>query len=145
MGLEAGGHVEQDPENARFSWQNGVVSVLRPDKDGRHLEIDKTVDMVMAQSVTTNRTVDLPVSVTKPDVSQDIASKLNIDGPIEVARTSFAGASPPKRANITLATQRLNGVAFRQANCSRSTRKSALQASMRATSSVGASRMRAPM
>lgn len=102
--------VQQDPENARFTWQNGVLSLLRPSKDGRQLDVDKTVDLIMAQALTTNRTVDLPVAVTKPEVSQDDADKLQIDGPIEVARTSFAGSSPPKKANITLATQRLNGV-----------------------------------
>jgi vancomycin resistance protein YoaR len=101
--------VQQDPENARFSWQGGVLSLLRPSKDGRHLDTDKTVELIMAQALTTTRTVDLPVSVTKPDVSQDDADKLQIEGPIEVARTSFAGSSPPKKANITLATQRLNG------------------------------------
>jgi hypothetical protein len=60
--------------------------------------------------LTTDRTVSLPVSVTKPDVSQDDADKLQIQGAIEVARTSFAGSSPPKQHNIGLATQRLNGV-----------------------------------
>jgi vancomycin resistance protein YoaR len=104
------GDVEQDPQNARFSWEGGTLSVLRPSKDGRHLDVDKTVDLVLAQALTTNRTVDLPVSVTKPDVSATDADKLQIQGPIEVARTSFAGASPPKRANIGLATERLNGV-----------------------------------
>src|SRR5262249_31172935 len=99
--------VEQEPQNARFSWQNGVTSVLRESKDGRALDVDKTVDLVMAKALTTDRTITLPVSVTKPDVSQDDASKLNIQGAIEVSRTAFAGASPPKRHNIGLATERL--------------------------------------
>jgi len=102
--------VDQDPENARFSWQGGVVSLLRPSKDGRKLDVDKTVDLIMAQALTDQRTVPLPVAVTKPEVSQDDADKLHIDGAIRVARTSFAGSSPPKQHNITLATQRLNGV-----------------------------------
>jgi vancomycin resistance protein YoaR len=102
--------VQQDPQNARFSWQNGVLSLLRESKDGRSLDTDKTVEMVMAQALSTNRTLTLPVSVTKPDVSQDDGDKLKIQGAIEVARTSFAGSSPPKQHNIGLATQRLNGV-----------------------------------
>ena len=102
--------VEQDPENARFTWQNGVLSLLRESKDGRQLDVEKTVDLVMAKALTTDRTVTLPVSVTKPEVSQDDADKLKIEGAIEVARTSFAGSSPPKQHNIGLATQRLNGV-----------------------------------
>jgi vancomycin resistance protein YoaR len=102
--------VEQEPQNARFSWQSGVLSVLRESKDGRRLDIDKTVDLVMAKALTTDRTLTLPVSVAKPDVSQEDGDKLNIQGAIEVARTSYAGSSPPKQHNIGLATQRLNGV-----------------------------------
>lgn len=102
--------IEQAPENARFTWQNGVLSVLRPSKDGRALDVEQTVQRILAQAFTPERTVALPVSVTRPDVSQDDADKLKIQGVIEVARTSFAGSSPPKQHNITLATQRLNGV-----------------------------------
>ena len=36
--------VDQDPENARFTWQGGVLSLLRPSKDGRQLDVEKTVD-----------------------------------------------------------------------------------------------------
>ena len=102
--------VEQEPENARFSWQNGVTSVLRESKDGRSLDVEKTVDLVIGKALTTDRTVTLPVSVTEPNVSVDDMEKLKIQGAIEVARTSFAGSSPPKQHNIGLATQRLNGV-----------------------------------
>ncbi|MGE3270887.1 MAG: VanW family protein, partial [Chloroflexota bacterium] len=102
--------VEQTPQNARFTWQGGVLSLLRESKDGRALDVKKTVDMVMAQALSPERTITLPVSVTKPEVSQADADKLQIQGAIEVARTSFAGSSPPKQHNIGLATQRLNGV-----------------------------------
>jgi vancomycin resistance protein YoaR len=102
--------VEQEPQNARFSWQNGVTSLLRESKDGRSLDVEKTVDLVMAKALTTDRTITLPISVTEPEVSQDDADKLHIQGAIEVSRTSFAGSSPPKQHNIGLATQRLNGV-----------------------------------
>jgi vancomycin resistance protein YoaR len=87
-----------------------VLSLLRESHDGRALNVDATVDLVLAKALTTDRTITLPVSVTKPEVSQDDADKLKIQGVIEVARTSFAGSSPPKQHNIGLATQRLNGV-----------------------------------
>ena len=102
--------VQQDPQNARFSWQGGVLSVLRESKDGRVLDTARTVDMLMGQALSTERTITLPVSVAKPEVSVADADKLKIQGAIEVARTSFAGSSPPKQHNIGLATQRLNGV-----------------------------------
>lgn len=107
---QLGKEVRQDPQNARFSWQNGVTSVLRESKDGRALDVEKTVDLVVAKALTADRTITLPVSVTRPDVAESDADKLHIQGAIEVARTSFAGSSPPKQHNIGLATQRLNGV-----------------------------------
>jgi vancomycin resistance protein YoaR len=102
--------VGQEPQNARFSWQNGVTSVLRESKDGRELDIEKTADLVMAKALTNDRTITLPITITKPDVSQNDGDKLQITEAIEIARTSFAGSSPPKQHNIGLAVQRLNGV-----------------------------------
>jgi vancomycin resistance protein YoaR len=101
--------VSQAPQNARFTW-DGELSLLRPSKDGRDLDVDRTVELTMARAFTTDRTIALPVSVTKPDVSEEDGPKLAIKGAIEVSRTSFAGSSPPKQHNIKLATQRLNGV-----------------------------------
>jgi vancomycin resistance protein YoaR len=84
--------------------------VLRESKDGRELDVEKTVDLVMAKALTNDRTIALPVSITRPEVTQEDGEKLQIKEAIEVARTSFAGSSPPKQHNIGLATQRLNGV-----------------------------------
>lgn len=102
--------VEQEPQSARFNWERGTLSLLRPSKDGRALETDKLVDIVMAKALTQDRQIVLPVAVTKPEFSQEDSDKLKIAGSIEVASTSYAGASPPKRHNIALATERLNGV-----------------------------------
>ena len=101
--------VSQAAQNARFTW-NGELALLRPSKDGRELDVGRTVELAMARAFTSDRTIALPVSVTKPDVSEEDGEKLGIKGAIEVSRTSFAGSSPPKQHNIRLATQRLNGV-----------------------------------
>lgn len=102
--------VNQSPQNARFTWSNGALEVLRPSKVGRELDVDRTADLVIAKSFEPDRTLSLPVAVTKPDVSQEDGPKLGIKGAIEVARTSYASAQGPKRHNISLAAQRLNGV-----------------------------------
>lgn len=105
-----GKEIEQSPQNARFDWSNGALSVIRPSRDGRSLDVDQTVSRIMENAFSDERTMDLAVRVTKPDVSQEDGPKLGIKGAIEIAKTSFASASPPKRHNITLAAQRLNGV-----------------------------------
>jgi vancomycin resistance protein YoaR len=102
--------VDQDPENARFSWTNGNLSLLRPSKDGRDLDVELMTEMVVAKAFEQDRAIVLPVNVTKPSVSQEDGPKLGIKGAIEVAKTSFAGASPPKQHNINLAAKNLNGV-----------------------------------
>jgi vancomycin resistance protein YoaR len=102
--------VDQDPENARFSWTSGNLALLRPSKDGRDLDVEKTTEIIAAKAFEQDRAVVLPVNVTKPTVSQEDGPKLAIQGAIEVAKTSFAGASPPKQHNINLAAKNLNGV-----------------------------------
>lgn len=102
--------VAQVPQNARFTWTNGVLSLLRPSKDGRQLDVDRIADLVATSAFDAERTLELPIAVSRPDVSQDDGPKLGIKGLIEVARTSYAGAGAPKQHNIALATQRLNGV-----------------------------------
>ena len=102
--------IDQRPQNARFTWAGGKLSLLRPSKNGRDLDLERTAELLTARAFDEDRTVLLPVNLTRPDVSQDDADKLNIKGAVEVAATSFAGASPPKQYNINLAAQRLNGV-----------------------------------
>ncbi|MFN8521909.1 MAG: VanW family protein [Chloroflexota bacterium] len=102
--------VSQTPRSARFSWTNGELQLIRESRDGRELDVDETVRLISARAFDEQRTITLPISVAKPDVTEADAEKLNIQGVIEAGRTAFVGASPPKQANIALATQRLNGV-----------------------------------
>ncbi len=104
------GEIDRQPQNARFTWNGGEPKLLRESHDGRDLAVEETVELIMARAFDVERVVPLPVSVVKPEVSQADAAKLNVKGAIEVARTSFAGSSPPKQHNINLAAQRLNGV-----------------------------------
>jgi vancomycin resistance protein YoaR len=102
--------INQYPENARFSWVDGNVGVVREHRDGRELDINAAVRAIVERAFTDDRVVKLPVVVTKPTVTLGHVERLNIQGLIETSRTAFAGSSPPKQANITLASQRLNGI-----------------------------------
>ena len=102
--------VNRPPQNARFDWTQGKLSLLRPSADGRELDVDRTVELVTARAFDSDRSIPLPIAVSRPDVSQDDGPKLQIKGLIDSARTSFAGSSPPKQHNIKLASERLNGV-----------------------------------
>ena len=102
--------VDQAPQNARFTWSAGTLSLLRAGREGRRVDVEQTVQTVMEKTLVEDRNSQLPVTVTKPDITQEDGPKLGIRGLIESARTSYTSASPPKAHNIALAAQRLNGV-----------------------------------
>ena len=58
-----------DPENARFTWQGGVTASAPREQGRPPLDVEKTVDLVMAQALDDGARPSLPVAVTKPEVS----------------------------------------------------------------------------
>jgi vancomycin resistance protein YoaR len=102
--------VNQDVQNARFSWNGGDLQVIRPSQDGRELDEDATVDGIKARLLAGEHSLELPIAVTKPQVSDQDPASLGIDEPIDKGSTSFAGSVPEKVWNIQLAAKKLNGV-----------------------------------
>ncbi len=104
------GDVNQDVQDARFSWNGGDLQVIRPSQDGRELDEDATVDGIKARLLAGEHSLELPITMTKPQVSDQDPASLGIDEPIDKGSTSFAGSVPEKVWNIQLAAQKLNGV-----------------------------------
>ncbi|HEX3247693.1 MAG TPA: VanW family protein, partial [Chloroflexota bacterium] len=102
--------IDQEPQNARFSWAGGALDVLRESKDGQKLERPKTVELLASQLMAAERVLPLPVSVAPAEVRVDDKAKMGISTLIESSRTNFASGLPPKKHNISLAASRLNGV-----------------------------------
>ncbi|MFN0073403.1 MAG: VanW family protein [Chloroflexota bacterium] len=101
--------IDQEPQDARFSWAGGALDVLRDSKDGQKLDRPATVNLLTAQLMGPERVLTLPVSVTPAAVRVEDKARMGITTLIESARTNFAGGLPPKRHNIQLAASRLNG------------------------------------
>jgi vancomycin resistance protein YoaR len=104
------GSVNQDAQDARFSWNGGDVQVIRPSQDGQALDEDATAAGIKAKFLAGEHSLELPISVTKPQVSDQDPASLGIAEEIDSGTTSFAGSVPEKVWNIQLAAQRLNGV-----------------------------------
>jgi vancomycin resistance protein YoaR len=102
--------VSQGPQDARFAWAGGKLEILRPSKNGIALDVDATVAAIVAEANGEHREIPLPVTVDKPAVPMEDRQNLGIKELLESSRTPFAGATDAKRENITLASNRLNGV-----------------------------------
>jgi vancomycin resistance protein YoaR len=102
--------IARDAQDARFTWADGQVTVLRQGINGRGLNQPAAIDRLKAAILAGDRAVDLPVEVVHPAVATDDAAQLGIRELIGESTTSFAGAIPEKAHNIQLAAQRLNGV-----------------------------------
>ena len=104
------GDVDQDVQDARFSWNGGDLQVVRPSADGRELDEGATVDGIKARLLAGEHSLELPISVTRPQVSDQDPQSLGITEEIDDGSTSFAGSVPEKVWNIQLAARKLNGV-----------------------------------
>jgi vancomycin resistance protein YoaR len=104
------GSVNQDAQDARFSWNGGDLQVIRPSQDGRALDEDATVDGIKATFLAGEHSLELPIAVTRPQVSDQDPQSLGITEEIDRGQTSFAGSVPEKVWNIQLAARKLNGV-----------------------------------
>ncbi len=102
--------IDQEPQNARLSWNGGKIGVLRESREGRKLDVDAAVQAALQALQSDDHTLALPVDVAKPAVDTRDIPNMGIRELIESGSTSFAGSIPEKQHNIKLAASRLNGV-----------------------------------
>ena len=104
--------INRRPFNARFDYAGGNLRLIREAVDGRTLDVPAAIAAIKAQLSADNRTLALPVKVTKPAVGSADGAKLAIAGAVEQAATiyGYPGAMPERVYNIELAASRLHGV-----------------------------------
>ncbi|MBV9577671.1 MAG: VanW family protein, partial [Chloroflexi bacterium] len=102
--------VDQPVQDARFAFNGGNLTVLRPSAQGRSVDQAALVQAVHDALLSGTTSVQLPVSAVNPTVTENDAQSLGITDLIDKGSTSFAGSVPEKVHNIQLAAQRLNGV-----------------------------------
>jgi vancomycin resistance protein YoaR len=103
--------IDTAPQNARFAWNNGKISVLKESQDGIKVDQDKAVAAVKAALATPDkRNVDLPVITGAPKVSSKDIASLGIKELIGTGNTSFKGSTQERATNIKVAAGYLNGV-----------------------------------
>jgi len=98
------------PQNARFAWNNGSVSVISESVEGFETDAAAVVTSIKEHSGTSDkRTYDLPGKVITPAVSSKDLNSLGIKERIGTGTSTFQGSSPERATNIRVAANLLNG------------------------------------
>ncbi len=109
------GTLDKPPENALFQFQKGRVVVFRPAKVGRHLKVTKVetnVENCLWQLVKGQKTCSVVLQFKKqpPAIATAASNRLGIRELIASGDSYFWGSSANRIHNLTLASQKLNGL-----------------------------------
>lgn len=123
--------INQTPRDARFHFDNGALTPIVSSQEGRVLNVDATMQIVMQrfQQATAatrapgnalpaalpldalrNNTVDLAVTVTKPAVDMRDKDKFGITELVSSGTSQFRGSIPNRIQNIKTAQASFDGV-----------------------------------
>jgi len=100
--------VNQEPKDAKFEVSNGRVQTFQVAQTGYELDREKSIDLIIIALKKGEKTVELPVKVTEPNVKDD-ASTEGIDELIGEGRTSWRGSPPNRIHNLTLGANNISG------------------------------------
>lgn len=100
----------RSPQNAKFDWQGGAVSVARESVEG--LEVDPAAVVTAIKEHADQpegREFPMPGKVITPTVSSKDVGALGINEEIASGTSTFKGSSPERATNIRVAAELLNG------------------------------------
>lgn len=107
--------IDQEPQNAKFTFSDGRVTLFTPSRDGQKLDSTVTINKInelfgAEQNASNNtNTITLPVTVTKATVTTDSVNNLGIRELIGQGVSTFLHSIPNRASNIGLAASRVNG------------------------------------
>jgi vancomycin resistance protein YoaR len=107
------GSINQDPINAKLATTNGKITALTASQKGYKLDEDQTLKLIVSYLYAQNNPddqINLPVSVTEPEISQTNISNLGINELIGTGTTNYKGSPTNRKFNIQLGANLLNGV-----------------------------------
>jgi len=100
------------PRNARLDLDpaSGALTPIVPSVWGRGLEVEETVQRIVAQAVSEQRSAPLPLVLVKPVVAMEDAPQMGIVELVAEATTRFKGSSAARAHNIAQAASQFHGV-----------------------------------
>jgi vancomycin resistance protein YoaR len=93
-----------------FDPETGALTPIVPSVWGRELDIEETVQRILAQAVADVRTAALPLIPIKPSVAMEDAPDMGIRELVAQATTEFKASSAARVHNIAQAASRFQGV-----------------------------------
>lgn len=110
--------INRNPQNPKFSFENGKVSEFLPALDGIKLENDKLKEKIteslnkIEDKNNKEKTIviDAPVIKTLPEITTDKANDFGIKEVIGRGTSTYFHSIPGRIHNISLATSRINGI-----------------------------------
>lgn len=109
--------IHTDPVDALFNFQNGRVIAFKPSQEGKTVDMEKLKKKIEAKLLiaTTSKkpqvlAIVLPIKILKPKVTTENANDLGIKELIGVGTSRFQHSIPNRIFNVTLASNRLNGI-----------------------------------
>lgn len=111
-GQEVATQLARAPRNARldFDPDSGTLTPIVPSVWGRELDVEETVQRIVAQAASEQRRVSLPLVLIKPAVAMEDAPQMGIVELVVEATTRFKGSSASRVHNIAQAASQFHGV-----------------------------------
>ncbi|MDQ5900586.1 MAG: hypothetical protein QG600_164 [Patescibacteria group bacterium] len=108
--------IDVEPINASFTFEDGKVTEFTFSKNGKKVAVDeithilreKTIPTLLANS--SSFTLILPIKTFEPDITTEEVNDMGIKERIGVGSSFFTGSIPNRIYNLTLASEKINGV-----------------------------------
>lgn len=101
--------IDRAPRDARFALKGGKVQLVSESVDGLTVDVAASVQAIIQQALTEQRTVQLAVVVKQPKwLSSDIA-KIQLPDTLIEAATVYGDTGADRQHNLRLAVSRLDG------------------------------------
>lgn len=98
------------PVNARFSLEDGKAKEFVPSEYGRHLNIEKSKQLIISAIANNWDDVNLPVDLVEPEITLDKINSLGITALIGHGESDFNGSSQFRIHNIKIGSVKYNGI-----------------------------------
>ncbi len=110
-------NINMMPTNALFTFKNNKVIAFKPSQDGQNINMEKlTNDLnkyivpIVSSGKSKSIYITIPVARAKPALTTDRANTFGIEELIGSGTSLFHDSTESRIYNITLASQRLNGI-----------------------------------
>lgn len=103
--------IDQSPRNAEVAWsydKNKLVSIEKS-QDGIELRPQKLAEAVISSFWGSTKVVEIPVTVTKPEIDSKNLKALGITTRLAVGDSSFEGSDYGRSTNVQVGSSLLNG------------------------------------